>query len=159
MRLFQKFVFVPATFLSVFMTSIVPNLNANSVGQTQSTSPVSISFGGETAEAAWLDAADWIKANAASIYSASLSPFMRQTYMAELSASEVDSIRNQYRGSADNVMFSRALVNNRIPGAYAAWDYTYLRWAWAGRVENGKYNIYRRYPNNIADRIDALRRK
>lgn len=58
MRLFQKFVFVPATFLSVFMTSIVPNLNANSVGQTQSTSPVSISFGGETAEAAWLDAAD-----------------------------------------------------------------------------------------------------
>lgn len=107
------------------------------------------------------DAVSWASNNWGSIVQNTWSPWNRQVYMTELSANEIQSIRYQYRNRADGVMFDRAL--ERVISTYrlSGWSANNERWAmrvaYSGRVENGKYNMYRRMSNNFADQFQKKR--
>jgi hypothetical protein len=89
------------------------------------------------------------------------SPWNKQVYMTELSENEVRTYRNQYRDRANGVMLNaaieRCISQYSYPWWMAARERTLARWTYAGREENGKFNLYRRMPSWNADKFMQLR--
>jgi hypothetical protein len=101
---------------------------------------------GQVANAGYSEAGKWLSENKNWVIQNSFSWWTTQVYMSELSQNEVNKINEQYRGSAGIYLFNtaleRALNNYDYPWYDKVAQRTYLRWAWHGRIENGKYNMY-----------------
>jgi hypothetical protein len=147
----------------VFATLLISIFsNVNLKGSNYSLGLLSQIEVGQPAQAAgWEEGVKFIGDNWDSIVSYGWSAWNTQVYMTELSGSEIQSIRNQYRSRADGVLFDRALERSistyRLSGWKANVERTFMRPAYAGRIENGKYNLYRRMPNNMAQQFKQKR--
>jgi hypothetical protein len=117
---------------------------------------------GQTARADGFDIANqYFKDSYSEIIGNLYSPWNKQVYMTELSQGEVQYYRNQYRERANGVMqnaaIERCIAVNQYPWWMALRERSVARWTYAGREENGKYNLYRRMPSWVADKYMQLR--
>jgi hypothetical protein len=56
-----------------------------------------------------------------------------------------------------NAAIERCISINQYPWWIALRERTMARWTYAGREENGKFNLYRRMPSWVADKYMQLR--
>ncbi len=108
----KQIVKLSALGLTSFATAFMVNVSYNPNIAEYTTQPkdlISISIGGEPAQAWFSDAAKLFRDNFGTAVQLLWSPYNKQVYMTELSQQEVNAIGEQYRDRADGVLLERAI--------------------------------------------------
>jgi hypothetical protein len=116
---------------------------------------------GQVANAGYGEAVNWLQENRDWVIQNSWSWWTLQVYMTELSPNEVQKIQNDYRDRAGielfNTALERALNQYNFPWYCKVLYRTSHRYAWHGRIENGKYNMYLSMDRNSANVFKSKR--